>query len=73
MNRELSSLGLVLMKEDAAVGEMTSCLDSGGQQILPENASAYPELFDEQESFPGIPSAYDQTIFDEVYHRRAGL
>lgn len=69
VNRELSSLGLVLMKEDAAVGEIV-CLDSSGQRILPENASAYPELFDEQESFPGIPSAYDQTIFDEVYHGR---
>ena len=68
-NRELTSLGMVLMKEDARIHEVV-CFDSSGRRVLPSNANSYPEHFDEQGLFPGIATYYDQSMFDEVYHAR---
>jgi len=45
-------------------------LDSEGNRLLPVNASAYPELFDEQEFFIGRGTYQNGTYFDEIYHAR---
>lgn len=44
--------------------------DEEGNLITPVNASDYPELFDEQEMFPGRSTFRDSTYFDEIYHAR---
>lgn len=44
--------------------------DESGNQILPENASEYPELFDEQQLYPEHISFRNGTYFDEIYHAR---
>ena len=68
-NRELTSLGMVLMEGEARIHEIV-CVDSNGNKILPSNADNYPNLFDEQGLFPEIRTYYDQSMFDEVYHAR---
>lgn len=68
-DRELTSLGMVLMEGDARIHEIV-CFDSTGRRILPSNANSYPALFDEQGLFPGIATYYDRSMFDEVYHAR---
>ena len=69
LGRRVRSLKLVLTVETADLNEIV-CLDGQGNQILPQNAEQYPELFDEQQLFVKNPSYYDQTMFDEVYHGR---
>lgn len=69
INHTATSLGLVLMKDKAYINEIV-IVDTQGNKIIPSNATAYPELFDEQKLFPNIPSYYNQTMFDEVYHAR---
>lgn len=68
-NRELVSLGMVLMEGNARIHEIV-CIDSNGQEVLPSNANSYPNLFDEQGLFPKKATYYDQSMFDEVYHAR---
>lgn len=65
----VSSLGMVLMEDEAQIMEIV-CLDDAGEPVLPANAADYPLLFDEQELFVREPTYYDETMFDEVYHGR---
>lgn len=44
--------------------------DSEGNIIVPQNASAYPELFDEQDEFDPEMGFRSGTYFDEIYHGR---
>ena len=41
-----------------------------GTIITPLNSNDYPNLFDEQEMFPGRSTFRDSTYFDEIYHAR---
>lgn len=45
-------------------------LDEAGEPVLPENASSYPGLFDEQELYVKNSTYRDSTYFDEIYHAR---
>ena len=69
IDRTVSSLGMVLMEDEAQIMEIV-CLDDAGEPVLPANAADYPRLFDEQELFVREPTYYDETMFDEVYHGR---
>lgn len=69
LGHRVRSLKLVLTAGTADLNEIV-CLDGQENQILPQNADQYPELFDEQQLFVNNPSYYDQTMFDEVYHGR---
>lgn len=69
IDRTVSSLGMVLMEDEAQIMEIV-CLDDAGEPVLPVNAADYPRLFDEQELFVREPTYYDETMFDEVYHGR---
>lgn len=69
IDRAVSSLGMVLMEDEAQIMEIV-CLDDAGEPVLPANAADYPRLFDEQELFVREPTYYDETMFDEVYHGR---
>ncbi len=69
IDRTVSSLGMVLMEDEAQIMEIV-CLDDAGEPVLPDNAADYPRLFDEQELFVREPTYYDETMFDEVYHGR---
>ena len=66
---ELKHLGIVFLDEETRVLEMV-CLDEESNQILPENASDYGALFDDQEFYVENPTYFNQTMFDEVYHGR---
>lgn len=44
--------------------------DEEDQSCIPQNAKAYPELFDEQELWTGEITDQNGTIFDEIYHAR---
>ena len=69
IDRTVSSLGMVLMEDEAQIMEIV-CLDDAGEPVLPANAADYPRLFDEQELFVREPTYYEETMFDEVYHGR---
>ena len=69
IDRTVSSLGMVLMEDEAQIMEIV-CLDDAGEPVLPANAADYPQLFDEQELFVKQPTYFDGTMFDEVYHGR---
>lgn len=69
VNHTLNSLGIVLMKDTAYLNEIV-IVDTEGNRVLPSNASDFPNLFDEQETFSKVPSYYNGTMFDEVYHAR---
>ena len=69
IDRTVSSMGMVLMEDEAQIMEIV-CLDDAGEPVLPANAADYPRLFDEQELFVREPTYYDETMFDEVYHGR---
>lgn len=45
-------------------------LDEKDQPVVPQNAKAYPELFDEQQLWTGEITYRNGTIFDEIYHAR---
>lgn len=45
-------------------------LDKEGNRLLPVNASEYPNLFDEQDTFEDQNSYMKETYFDEIYHAR---
>lgn len=65
----LHYLGLVATDDEAVLGEMIIVADDGSF-VLPVNASQYPELFDEQETFASPPTYLSGSMFDEVYHGR---
>ncbi|MGN0374959.1 MAG: phospholipid carrier-dependent glycosyltransferase, partial [Butyrivibrio sp.] len=69
VNRNINSLGIELMQSESYLHEII-ILDKEGNVILPENASDYPELFDEQDKYPEYATYYYRTMFDEVYHAR---
>lgn len=67
VHHRLRYLGLVSRSEDASYLEMI-ITDEAGEHLLPVNADAYPELFDEQELYPEEITYYDTTMFDEVHY-----
>lgn len=69
IDQKLTELRLVSDSDEAELLELV-LLDSDGNRIVPDNAQQYPELFDEQNLWPGTPTFYDQSMFDEVYHGR---
>ena len=71
INRSVKTLGMVLTGNSTASIHEIVLVDAAGNRILPENATYYGELFDEQGLFPqGSRTSYDQSMFDEVYHAR---
>lgn len=69
LNYKLRYLGLVATDDTAVLNELIIQAPDGST-ILPINADAYPELFDEQDMFPQIKTYMNSTMFDEVYHGR---
>lgn len=69
INRPVRMLGMVLIEGSADINEVV-CLDNDGNVILPENAEAYHNLFDEQQLFVKNATYFDGTMFDEIYHGR---
>lgn len=65
----LRYLGIVATDDTAVLNELV-VQGPDGSVITPLNASDYPELFDEQELFPEVPTYLSGTMFDEVYHGR---
>ncbi|WP_044974999.1 phospholipid carrier-dependent glycosyltransferase [Ruminococcus sp. HUN007] len=65
-------IGIVFSHEDTHFNEVI-VLGSDDSVITPVNTSAYPELFDEQDEFPGTEASYYyRMMFDEIYHGRTG-
>ncbi len=65
----LRYLGLVAMDDEAVLNELV-IITTDGYPIIPVNASDYPELFDEQNTFSPPKTYLSGTMFDEVYHGR---
>lgn len=65
----VSHLQLTLQDNQASLLELVF-LDSQGEALTPLNASDYPELFDEQELYPGRSNYRNSMYFDEIYHGR---
>ena len=66
---ECTSLSLTPQAGDYQMIELVF-LDREGFPILPENASEYPALFDEQSLYPETFSFRNSMYFDEIYHAR---
>jgi len=65
-------IGIVFPSYDIHFNEIV-ILDSAGNTVTPVNAYEYPELFDEQDMYPGEESTYYyRMMFDEIYHGRTG-
>lgn len=62
-------LRMTLLHNEAMLNELVF-KDTSGEYIVPENASQYPELFDEQDEFDPELGFRSGTYFDEVYHAR---
>ena len=62
-------LRLTSLDSESGINELVIQTESGAT-ILPSNASDYPTLFDEQNTFPEVSSYLSNTIFDEIYHAR---
>lgn len=64
------NLRMTAQKDTSYIKEICF-LDANGQMVVPTNASLYPELFDEADTYPmeGI-SFRNSTYFDEIYHAR---
>lgn len=60
---------MVFGNESADINEII-CFDGDGNIVTPVNASDYPTLFDEQDTYPAYNSYYYGTMFDEIYHGR---
>ena len=69
LNGGVPFLRLTLDENQASILELVF-LDAYGYAILPENASQYPELFDEQALYPEAISFRNSMYFDEIYHGR---
>ena len=69
VNYNIRYLGIVATDDTAVLNELV-VQDPDGSVITPVNASDYPELFDEQDLFPEVPTYMSGTMFDEVYHGR---
>ena len=69
VNYNLRYLGIVCT-DDAAILNELAAQGPDGQVLLPVNASDYPALFDEQDTFPEVKTYMTGTMFDEVYHGR---
>ncbi len=65
----LRYLGIVAMDDEAVLNELV-IVTADGFPIIPVNASDYPELFDEQDTFSPPKTYLSGTMFDEVYHGR---
>lgn len=69
INYYVRYIGLVSTDDKAVFNEFV-VQKTDGTIITPENASDYPELFDEQDMFPEVTTYMTGTMFDEVYHGR---
>ena len=69
VNYNLRYLGIVCTDDQAVLNELV-VQGPDGQILTPDNADAYPALFDEQEMFPEVKTYMTGTMFDEVYHGR---
>lgn len=69
VNEKVTEIGMVIQEEDARIHEIV-CLDEKGKKVLPDNASEYAKLFDEQKLYPTEGTQYENSMFDEVYHAR---
>lgn len=69
INYNLRYLGIVATDDTAVFNELVVKAPDGSI-IIPSNASDYPELFDEQDTFPAAVTYMSGTMFDEVYHGR---
>lgn len=65
----LQHIGMVFQREPAVIHEVV-VVDGWGNVIQPVNASDYPELFDEQDTFTAQYTYENNSMFDEVYHAR---
>ncbi len=66
---DIHYLGLVAIDDEAVLGEIV-IIDDSGSAVRPVNASNYPALFDEQDTFVSPPTYWSGSMFDEVYHGR---
>lgn len=55
--------------EDGKIGELIF-LDVEGNPVMPQNASDYPELFDETNALPATFDFRSSAYFDEIYYHR---
>lgn len=62
-------LRLTLLHNEVMLNELVF-QDENGEYVVPENASDYPQLFDEQDEFDPELGFRSSTYFDEVYHAR---
>lgn len=69
INYKLRYLGIVATDDECILNEMVFKAPDGSL-LLPVNASEYPTLFDEQDTFPSVKTYMTGTMFDEVYHGR---
>lgn len=69
LNGGVPYLRFTLNENQASILELVF-LDAYGDVIVPENASQYAELFDEQALYPKVLSFRNGMYFDEIYHGR---
>lgn len=62
-------LRLRLNSAEAGINELVF-FDEAGNTVVPNNATDYPALFDEQDLYPEESTFRDSTYFDEIYHGR---
>lgn len=65
----LKYIGIVFLDDYSSINEI-ACYNGDNKLIIPENASDYPELFDEQDKIPDYYTYMSGTMYDEVYHGR---
>lgn len=70
VRRNLRYIGIVFINPEQYTLLEIAIIDADGNVLTPINASDYPQLFDEQEKYPGNTTYYYGTMFDEVYHGR---
>lgn len=68
---ETHQLCIIFSSPEAEIAEIV-CLDKNGDRIHIKEDSTVKELIDEQDSLTGIPTGFDSTVFDEIYHGRTG-
>ena len=68
---QVSAAHLRLTLQDAQAAPIELVFrDAAGNILVPENASDYPALFDEQELYPDAFTFRNGMYFDEIYHGR---
>lgn len=70
VGRNVRHIGIVFAGSEKCIINELVITDTSGNVLTPVNASAYPELFDEQDKYPEYNTYYYRTMFDEIYHGR---